>query len=85
MQYQSNIISAVKSYQTVFKLRKVHLKTRNRGCYIMLLNKIIGKLLIKILHVKCTPTTGIVKAIAMIHNNICLFIRHEESPHFTGQ
>ena len=82
MHNESKIISAVKCYQTVFKLKKVNLKAKNRGCYIILLNEVIGKLLIKILHVNCTPTTSIVKAIAMVYSNICLLITHGEGRSF---
>ena len=82
MQYQWKIVSAVKCYQNVFKLRKVHLKTRNRGYPIILFNEIIEKLLIKVTFVKSTPITGIAKEIAMIHNNISLLIRHGGSHWF---
>ena len=82
MHNQSKIISAVKCYQTVFKLRKVHLKTRNRRCPFLLLNGIIEKLLIKITFVKSAPITGTAKAIAMIHNNISVLIRHGGSHRF---
>ena len=82
MQYQWKIVSAVKCYQNVFKLRKVHLKTRNRGYPIILFNEIIEKLLIKVTFVKSTPITGIAKEIAMIHHNISLLIRHGGSHWF---
>ena len=82
IQYHSKVI-LLKSYQTVYKFKILHLKTRNREHSILLLKEIIGKIKVKkVLHVKCTSITGIAKIIAMIDNNKCLLIRQGESHWF---
>ena len=44
-------------------------ESRNQGRPISLLEEIKVKIM-KVLHVKCAPFTGIIKGIVMAHNNI---------------
>ena len=72
-------MSAVRRYQTVYDLKKMHLKTKNPESSTLLFEEIIRKTIkvLKGVPVKCAPVTGTDNRIVMTHNNRCFLIKRE--------